>query len=130
MNRNAACQTNRGVISIIGRVKQDHFIERLHHCLNGNEQGLGCARGDGNIKLRVDRNVVVTANFFGDLIPQIRNTVHGWVLMIAALGQASLQRIEQAFWWLKVREPLRKVNRVMVARQLRHHAKNRRADVR
>ena len=117
--RDAAGLADDREIGIVDRLEHDHLVAGLDHGQNGRCQRLGAARRHHHLGHRIEREAVPALVMGRNRLPQFRNAHHRRVLVVAVHhrvrgGAANVLRPGI------VRETLAEIDRVVVARELRH----------
>src|SRR3546814_3187929 len=112
------------LVAVVGRVEHDHLVAGTHDCVDGVEDRLGRAAGNGDLGVRV-RSVAVDALCLGrDRVAQRRDAGHRRVLVVA-VAHRTIELIDQTHRYGKLREPIPEVDRAMLGGELRHDGKDR-----
>jgi hypothetical protein len=77
MHAAATGQFNRGLVAVVARVKDDHFIAGMNHGLDRAENGLGRTGRDRHLGISIHLDPVTAYDFCRYLLAQGRQTGHG-----------------------------------------------------
>ena len=101
----SAGKSNGRFVAVIGRVQQNHIVAGPDHSLHRDKQGLGGAGGESDFQVGVDLAAVAFPYKIGDGFAQLRNAVHGRVL-ITATGRVVIESFQQILAGGKIGEAL------------------------
>ncbi|KAG1584786.1 hypothetical protein G6F46_014936 [Rhizopus delemar] len=68
-----AGQVDRRLVAVVGRVEHDHFLAGTHHGVDGVEDGLGAAAGDGDLAVGIHLRAVAVQRLLRDGLAQRRH---------------------------------------------------------
>ena len=122
-------QINGRFVAVVAWVQHDDFIARTHHRMDGIEDRLGGTAGDGDLGIHIGPPAIATRSFIGNRLAQRRDAGHHRILVVAGVHRTG-QCIHQTRGYREIRKALAQIDRAMLCRQLRHHGKNRGADLR
>jgi len=129
MHTTATRQFDRRLVAVVARIKHNDFIASMNHGLNGAENSLGSAGGDGHFSVSIHLCAIATGDLGRHLLTQRRQAGH-WGVLVMATGNVLANCITQRLRAIEVREPLRQVECAGFCRELRHAREDGGADVR
>ena len=124
-----AREFDRGFVTVIARVENDHFIACAHHGLNRAENRVGRARGDRDVGIHVDLTPVGSGDLGRHLLTQRWQAGHRCVLVVAVHG-VTAEGFTQCVGPIEIGKTLRKIDRPGFGCKLGHHGKDGGANVR
>ena len=119
----AAGEFNRRRIAVVARIKADDFIPRAHQRGDGRVQRFGCPCRHRDVGVRIGLMAIQLRRFVGNRFPQRLHARHRRIL-IRPLRHVIRQTRLQISRAVEIREPLRKVNGVVLLRQGAHLRKD------
>ena len=122
-NRDCPLKTDNRRVAVKGRLKVDHLIARVHQPANRRIEPFAGAGSHQHLAGRVVLRAVERGNFIGNTFFERLQTGHRRVLVMPRLHCAGDAR-NQLRVAGKIRCALRKVNRVMLRRELADNGKN------
>ncbi|MNI23995.1 hypothetical protein D3C73_776000 [compost metagenome] len=128
VHRRGTGQLDRRFVAVVGRVEHDHFLTGTHHGVDGVEDRLGGAAGDGDLGVRIDLRAVQVQRLLCDGLAQRCHAGHRRVLVQAG-GHRLGGFVDQTLRRGEIREPLAEVDRAMFGGELGHHGEDRGTDL-
>ena len=122
-NRRCPLQADNGRIAVKGGLKVDHLIPRMHQPADGGIEPFAGAGGHQHLAGRVILRAVERGDFIGNALFERLQTGHRRVLVMPLLHGPGDAR-NQLRVTGKIRCALRKVNGVMLRRELADNGKN------
>ena len=119
----ATGEFNRRRIAVVAWVKADHFIPRAHQRGDGSIQRFGRPCRHRDIAVRIGLMAIQRRRFVGNGFPQRLHAGHRRIL-IRTLRHVVRQTFLQIFRTVKIGEPLREVNGIVLLRQGAHLRKD------
>ena len=125
----AAVEFYAGNIGVIHRREYDHLVAGTDAGRDGGVDGLGRPGRHRDLGFRIIGGEVKPRHLFGYGFAQRRHSGHGRVL-VGAGRHVMADALQQARRGREVGKALRQVDRAVFRGKLRHHGKDRGADVR
>ena len=110
-------------VTVITRIEHDDLFARSYHSMDGIEQCLGSAAGDGEVSGGVNIRAVTALDLGRDGLRQGGNANH-WCILIVAGTHGPIQRAHQPIRRGKIRKPLPQIDCAMLSGKLGHHGEN------
>ena len=129
MHAAPACQGHRGLVAVIGRVKDDDLVTAVDHRLDRAEDRLGGTRGDCHLVFGINADPIAAGDLRRHLLAQCRQACHGAILVVS-IGHVPPQCIAQGLRAVEIGEALGQVERAARSRELGHLGEDSDADIR
>ncbi|MNF87048.1 hypothetical protein D3C84_695030 [compost metagenome] len=76
MHATTTGQLHRRLITVVGRIEDDHFVAAVDNRLNGTENRLGRAGRDRHFLVGIDLDAIAAGNLRRNLLAQYRQAGH------------------------------------------------------
>ena len=127
-HHHATAEHDIGLVAVVAGFEHDHLVAGVHQRQQSGKNGLGGARGDGDLVCRAVVASVQAFHLLAHRLAQRGHASHGRVLVVASAHGGSYLVNERRVAG-KVRKTLAQVHRLVLGCERRHDGKNRGAHV-